>query len=107
VGDFAEGDSGLGHAVGAGVHAEEEGLLLAVTEAGEVVAVPVPGVFEWVVSAGDRIGEFELTKIFVQICGGFDERVLAHTEWVLRSARSTNSSETTEVALRSTFGAQL
>ena len=73
--DFAEGDAGLGHAVGAGVHAHEEDALGAGAVFFKVVGVGFPSVFEGVVGMGDWFGEGEAVKVFAEGVGGGDEWV--------------------------------
>lgn len=60
--DFPEGDAGLGHAVGAGVHTEEEHLFFAATALLEVVAMSFPSIFQRVVSGVNRLGKSESPK---------------------------------------------
>ena len=78
--DFAEGDSGLGHAVGAGVHAHEEDSLGAGAVFFEVIGVRLPGVFEGVVGVGDWFGEGEAVEVFSKGVGCGDEWVHGQRE---------------------------
>lgn len=71
--DFAKGNSRLSHAVGPGVHAEEEDAFLALAEAVQVVAVAIPSVVEWIVGAGDGLGELEVAELFAEGVGGGNE----------------------------------
>jgi hypothetical protein len=73
VGNFSERHAGLGHAVGTGIHAEEEDLLFPAAEFFQIVAMPFPGVFERVVGASHGLGEGEPAKLFAEIVGGFDK----------------------------------
>ena len=72
-GDFSEGHAGLGHAVGAGIHAQQEDAFVALAEAPEVVAVALPGVVERVVGVGDGIGEGEGAEGLTEFVRGVDE----------------------------------
>ena len=67
--------------------------------------MPLPSILERIISAAHRLREAQPAQCLAEIIGRLDEG-FAHTECFLRSSRSTNSNETTEVALRSTFGAQ-
>ena len=73
--DFAEGDAGLGHSVGTGIHAHEEDALGAGSVFFEVLGVGFPGVFEGVIGVGDGVGEGEAVEVFPEGVGGGDEWV--------------------------------
>ena len=79
-GDFAEGDAGLGHAKGAGVHADEDDAFLAAAKAAQVGLMRCPGVVERLIDVLDRGGEVERAQGFAQGLGGGDEGVCGKGE---------------------------
>lgn len=62
-GDFSEGDSGLGHAVGAGIHAKEEDAFFVLSEFFEVCMIAVGGVVEGEVGVADWGGKMEIPQL--------------------------------------------
>lgn len=72
---FAEGDAGLGHAVGAGVHAHEEDALGFGAVLFEIVDVRFPCVFEGIVGMSDGGGEGEAAQVLAKGVGGVGEGV--------------------------------
>lgn len=73
--DFAEGNSGLAHAPGTGVHAEEEDSFLRVGEAFEVEAMRFPSIGEGIVDVSDGLSKRELVNLVAEFLGGGDELV--------------------------------
>ena len=58
-GDFAEGNTGLGHAEWTRVHPEKDDSLTALAKSAQVVGVRFPGVGKWVIYVGDGRCELE------------------------------------------------
>ena len=63
----------MGHAIGPRIHAEQEDALLALTEAFQVVAVSVPGVFQRIVGVGNWLGEREVPELLPEGVGSGNE----------------------------------
>jgi serine protease Do len=77
-GDFTEGDTGLGHAKGAGIHADEDDTFFAAAKAAEVDLMRGPGVVEGLIDVLDGSGEAERAEGFAQGLGGGNECVGGH-----------------------------
>ena len=76
--DLAKRHTGLHHAKGPRVHADEQRFLVAAAKPFEVAAMNVPGVLERVVDAGNRRRETEVTKRCDQRAGDSFEHHAPH-----------------------------
>ena len=72
-GDLAKRDAGLGHAKGAGIHAEKNDALAPATVPPEIHRVRVPGVIERVVNVRHGQEKFQLAGGLAKVLCGGDE----------------------------------